>query len=340
MHATQAPSREHGLHLVRDFDLPPVGFNALKASEDELQSYGLPRRPDRERHPDQAALWDRFAARSLRFVRPSLTPLTERARPELRDHDVSVLDGRLDESILLRLHSRGLRPCQVLPPQRSTNWSGAVVKRPASEQLVTVTGQWVVPSVSPPASAWNGRGYNDGRYVCAVWVGLDGWYGTEDVLQAGTTSELTVTGGKVTSTTYYPWIEWFGNLWKPEPFAVNPGDAILCNVCAPFGNEHGTAIFVNQTTGFAVPYGIDPPDKTKLSGNVAEWIVEDPELNKILFPFPNYGLVTFQHCGAGSKNVSLNLGDACPLDLEDGSGKVISEGAINSNTSLTCDFVG
>jgi hypothetical protein len=226
-------------------------------------------------------------------------------------------------------------------PLTTTNWSGAVVNRPSSEPLVTVTGQWVVPSVSPPQSAWNGTGYNDGTYMCAVWVGLDGWNGTNDVLQAGTTSQVNVSGGKVTSTSYFSWIEWFGNAWTPESdFPVNPGETILCTVCAPFGNAHGTAMLTNQTTGLSMNYGIDPPGGVTLAGNVAECIVEDPgQIGGSLYPFPNYGLTTFHNCSAGSKDISLNLNDSCPMNLVDGSGKVISEGTFLSNSALMCNFL-
>jgi Peptidase A4 family len=335
-------SKDYGLNLVRDLKLPPAGFNVLTASERELQIYGLPRRPDADKHPKQAALWDSFAARSLRFVRPTLVPLQDPVRSGIRDYKVHELTSDLELRDVLnrRLSIIGIRLCWIRP-LTSTNWSGFVVNRPASEQLVTVTGQWVVPNVSPPASAWNGKSYNDGTYICAVWVGLDGWGGTNDVLQAGTNSVVVVSRGVVTSRSYYAWIEWFGNPWQVESdFPVSPGDAILCTVCAPFGNAHGTAMFTNQTTGLATNYGIDPPANVTLVGNVAEWIVEDPtQSNGSLFPFPNYGLTAFHNCGAGSKDISLNLNDACPINLVDGSGNVRSESGLNSATSMTCNFL-
>jgi hypothetical protein len=333
--------RESGLNLVRDFHVPPEGFSALAASERELARFGLPPRPDGDKHRGLAALWDTFAARDLRFVRPPLRPLEERPRSEVRDFIKPELPIEFEErfDVLRRLGVTGIRLCTFLP-LRSTNWSGAVVNRPTSEQLVTVTGQWTVPSVSPPASAWNGTGYNDGTYICAVWVGLDGWNGTTDVLQAGTSSVVTVTRGQVSSTTYFSWIEWFGFPWTPESgFPVTAGDSILCTVCAPFGNNHGTAMFVNQTTGLTANYGIDPPAGVSLSGNVAEWIVEDPSQSSgALYPFPNYGVTNFQNCHAGSKNISLNLNDACPMNLVDGAGNVLSEGVIDSASTLTCTY--
>jgi len=335
-------TEDSALHLVRDFKLPPAGFNVLTASKRELQIYGFPTRPDAEKHPRQAALWDNFAARQLRFVQPKLVPLRDRAISKVRDFKARELsaDIYLKDVIKRRLDIIGIHECWIVPLTRS-NWSGAVVNRPPSEPLVTVTGQWVVPSVSPPQSAWNGTGYNDGTYMCAAWVGLDGTNGTNDVLQAGTTSQVNVSGGQVVSTSYFAWIEWFGNAWQVEPdFPVNPGEAILCTVCAPFGSAHGTAMFTNQTTGLHANYGIEPPDGVTLSGNVAEWIVEDPgQIGGPLYPFPNYGLTTFQNCSAGTKDTSLNLSGACPINLVDSSGKVISEGTFLSDSGLMCNFL-
>jgi hypothetical protein len=274
MDVLESQTHDYGLDLVRELKIPPQGFRASSASERELHVYRLPLRPDAEKHAKQAALWDDFAARPLRFVRAPLVPLQERVRSEIHDfrkHTVTADNPALRESLLHRLGIIGIHECWIVP-LTSSNWSGMVVTRPTSEPLKTVTGQWVVPSVSPPQSAWNGTGYNDGTYICAVWVGLDGWNGSNDVLQAGTNSVVTVSGGVVTSRSSYAWIEWYGNPWQVEStFPVSPGDAILCTVCTPSDDAHGIALFVNQTTGLAANYPIEPPASVSLIGNVAEW---------------------------------------------------------------------
>jgi peptidase A4-like protein len=335
--------KDFDLHLVRELKIPPFGFDVRTASERELQMYGLPRRPDAEKHPALARLWDSVARRQLKFVRPPLVPLRDRSRSRIHNFTKKDLSGSEYDTIRRRLDGIPIHiPLCWIWPNTSTNWSGAVVAQPsAAESLVTVTGQWTVPNVSPPLSAWNGTGFNDGTYICAVWVGLDGWNGTNDVLQSGTNSVVTVSDGQVTARSYYAWIEWYGNPWTPESdFPVEPGDSILCTVCAPFGNAHGTAMFTNHTTGLAMNYGIDPPPGVTLTGNVAEWIVEDPaQSSGSLYPFPNYGLTIFTNCGAGSKNVSLNLNSSCPVNLLSGSGTVISEATIESGTSLMCNFL-
>src|SRR5262249_44330838 len=150
----------------------------------------------------------------------------------IRDHVVPEVSGNpIFDSIRRRLQVIGIHECWIFI-ETSSNWSGAYVNRPASEPLVTVTGQWTVPNVSPPMSAWNGSGFKDWTYICAVWGGLGGTKGTNDVLQAGTNSVVVVSGGEVTSRSYYAWIEWYGNPWTPESdFPVNPGETILCTVC-------------------------------------------------------------------------------------------------------------
>jgi len=341
MKTKRSPSKDHALHLVRDLKVPPAGFNARTASERKLLSYGLPLRPDPEKHPTQAALWDSVAALPLRFVRPPLVPLPDHPRSRIRDRVVPDTGNRLFDGVKHQLDLIRIPLCWIAV-ETSSNWSGAYVSRPASEPLITVTGQWTVPNVSPPNSAWTGTGFKDGTYICAVWVGLDGDHGTTDVLQAGTSSVVTVNGGRVTSRSCFAWIEWFGNSSTPESdFPVNPGETIFCIVCAPFGGAHGLAMFTNKTTGLAMNYPIDAPAGVTLSGNIAEWIVEDPTqtANNKLYPFPNYGVTTFRHCSAGSKNLSLKLGNACPIELVDASRKVISEPRFDSDTGLTCTYL-
>src|SRR5262245_30409918 len=188
-HRQQRPESVGGVKV------PPAGFNAQTASERKLLSYGLPLRPDAEKHPTQAALWDSVAKLPLRFVRPTLVPLPDHPRSRIRDHVVPDTGNRLFDAVKSQLRVIGIPLCWIFV-EKTSNWSGAYVKRPASEPLVTVTGQWTVPNVSPPSSALTGTGFKDGTYICAVWVGLDGDHGTTDVLQAGTSSVVTVKGGQ------------------------------------------------------------------------------------------------------------------------------------------------
>jgi hypothetical protein len=235
----------------------------------------------------------------------------------------------------IRLH---IGDVLALLPETNPIWSGAYVQRPVSEPITTVTGQWNVPGVSPPASAWQGSGFADGTYLCFAWVGIDGTDGSNDVLQAGTGSQCIVQNGKLASTSFYAWTEWFSLPSQVvNGFQVQVGDQILCTVCAPYQNTNGVALFLNRTTNQAVSIPIFPPAATSLSGNVAEWIVEDPGTYPpgALFPFPSYGSVFFTQCTAGTKNTELNLWDGKEMDMVQG-GVTLSWGVIQNKSTLWC----
>lgn len=346
----QMPEAEVLRHF-RIFKTPPDNFDVATADERELLLHNLPQRPNAQTHPRLAAKWQRISRQRLTFITPELhvIPTIRRLvdydlvkrRENLEAELARFLDKHMYKGVSDRVRDfNDIEKILQLIPETSTNWSGAYVKRPAAEQLLSVTGEWIVPNVSPPASAWNGKSYNDGTYICSVWVGLDGWQGTNDVLQAGTISQCVVSGGKVTSTTFYAWTEWFSLPWVSiSNFPIQVGDSVLCTVCAPFGNTHGTAMFVNQSTGATTSIGINPPTGTSLVGNVAEWIVEDPgQIGGGLFPFPNYGSTTFTECTAGSKTVELDLDSGKEIDLVDAGNNVISSGSIESRRTLLCRY--
>lgn len=335
------PAQDHPFKIFR---LPAEGFDPRKASERELLLHGIPKRPDEVIHPKLTLLWDRVAERRTRFVTPEFRQIEgfRRSKVEnrqtLRDTIPLKIRPYFDSWSKLLVES-GISLMRFLP-ETSTNWCGAYVNRPATETLNTVTGQWTVPSVSPPPSAWNGKNWTDGQYTCVVWVGIDGTQGTNDVLQAGTLSRVTVSGGVIAGTTYYVWTEWFGSPWIVQSLAVSPGDLILCTVCSPFVSTHGTAMFTNLTTNESVNYGIDAPAGTTLSGNVAEWITEDPtQSSGSLFPFPNFGQTHFTHCTAGSKTVELDLFDSKLINLVDASNSVRAQAIYENPASLRCSFI-
>jgi|SRR4029450_579114 hypothetical protein len=355
--ARKVTARKIKEHPFRPFRLPPKNFDLRGASDRELLTYGIPKPPSAETHLRLRLLWEELAERRPRLVEPKFEPFEGLRRSQLRDQR-SIFDAAPYElrpyvtSWSRRLIDSGIwiSSLSSVLPDITNNWCGAYVKRslpllttvqgqPVGEPLRIVSGQWTVPSVSLPASAWNGRRWIDGTYLCMTWVGIDGTKGSNDVLQAGTGSSITVSGGNIMGTRYFIWTEWFGFPWIEQSLAVSPGDLISCIVCAPFENTHGTAMFANLSTNEAVNYGIDPPVGTSLSGNVAEWIAEDPtQSNGTLFPFPNFGQVQFTHCTAGTKTAELDLLGATMVDLWDGTG-IRAQAFYQNRSALRCQFV-
>jgi hypothetical protein len=350
---------------LRTFTLPPHGFNPCEASERELQAYGLPRRPNPETHPVLAKRWDRIAGRRHEFITPQLRPLPMRRQvdhalverralldSELKRYAEKQYEGGRSDLILDLVQIRRIilkdrisledvrshiKDILALLPETSSNWSGAYVKRPADEPLMTVSGEWTIPGVNPPTDI-NGR-YVDGTYLCGAWVGIDGTSGSGDVLQAGTGSQCVVQGGKFVSTQFFAWTEWFG---LPSVFVANfpvsVGDHIALTVCAPFNTVHGVALFNNLTTGQTTNIGIDAPAGTTLQGNVAEWIIEDPTQNSgAQYPFPVYSGTTFTGCTAGTKNHELYAGDGKEIDMVVG-GTTLSTGIIQGKQTVFCHY--
>jgi Peptidase A4 family len=324
------PRTDTALAHFHAFRLPPRNFDVRAASDRELMLHGIPRRPDPKTHPLLAARWARLAAQPFEFVTPELElaplrrkvdealierrALRQRELERYREKQLARGRGELLFDLTETLHSRlsdGIKQADLprlvaLLPETSKNWSGAYVRRPASEPIMTVTGQWNVNGINPLRSP--GGGFVDGTYYCSAWVGIDGRAGTDDVFQAGTDAVAVVKDGKFESTRFYAWTEWFSlDAVTLANYPVAAGDVISCTVCAPFGPAHGTALFNNLTSGLTTVVGIDPPAETSLSGNVAEWIVEDPGIP--LVPFPNYGSIFFTGCTAGTKTIELYVGD-------------------------------
>jgi Peptidase A4 family. len=286
------------LSRIHTYRPAAVGLEFGKAGPRLLRQHGLPVRPRAAGQPLLRDKWDRTMALPLRQIRAELAV------------NYGIIHG----------------PSGVIDNNTSSIWSGAAIgSPPPTETFVTVSANWVVPDAAPPPSAWNGNGYNDGVYRLSTWVGIDG-YGTSQVLQAGTATVVTVSGG-VTSVSIYAWHEWYDDVNKtPEVqvtnFPVSGGDLISCLVCAP-QNNHGFVSIANLTTDVVTSIGIDAPPNVTLQGTTAEWILERPSklVGNTVTPYtlPDYGAQFFYDAVAGSKTKERDLSASTLLDMKDGS---------------------
>lgn len=307
-------SVESARAALRNHETPPEHFDPLKASDRDRARYGFPVEPDRETQP---VLWDKWE-RSL-------------SRPWRR----IVPEGEVRPARHVRTR---------LPNANSTsaNWSGAVANPPANTVFDTVSATWVVPNAQPPASAWNGNGYNDGHYNALHWVGIDGdgGAGANDVMQAGTGVDVDASGGVITVTPY-AWYEWYYSVTnngfiRLNNLTVTPGDVISISVCALTGNDHGAATIGNVTRAEYVTQAITRPSSAlTLSGSTAEWILEREGLGNTYATLANYGAIQFWDCTAGGANFEVNLGSAGAINMTSGA-TTLSTGLIESATVLEC----
>ena len=282
-------SPEESLKRLRVFRSPPPKFNPLKASKRELTLYGLPHPPDPGTHPRQAKLWRMQMTDRPEWVAPELAvgggdfvPFGGYRGDDPRGGGFPPQSHPLLDPADKRYFTRPneINPAAFwlvnLSPLTNPTWSGAMAPQPPGEPYNSVYASFEVPAVSPPPSAWNGKGYNDGTYQCLTWVGVDGWHGP-DVMQAGAFSQVAVVKGSLSYTYYGLLTEFAPALWlKVQNFPVSPGDILAVNVCAPFTTTHAVAMIGNKSTNQVITIGFDAPGTTTLSGAMAEWIVENP----------------------------------------------------------------
>ncbi|MCJ1413168.1 hypothetical protein MMC19_007272 [Ptychographa xylographoides] len=236
--------------------LPPKDFDPFKLSNKELVNNGLPPRPDKETCPKLRAVWESMMVRKFSFVEPALY-IDETVHPPriTTDHDTNGDKANGDET-------NGQKPVvQSSPKDKVASgtmvfdniWSGAVIPNPPSGQtFYTITAAWIIPNAYPPPTAKLAGGkFADNTYTAAAWIGLDG-YGTPGVLQCGTTSVCTVSGGNITSQSAYAWYEWFPALPITVGIAVKPGDLMQCVVCGS-GPTSGSFVISNVSSGFSTP---------------------------------------------------------------------------------------
>jgi len=285
---------------IRGLGPLPEGFDPMKATPRQLAAYRLPLRPDAKKEPRLRALWDKTMSRTSSWIAP------EFEHRELITHGPAR--GAGGKALGARSAAAGLSNAT------SNNWSGAAVFSPAGKPYGFVGGQWTVPSPNSQAA---------GSYYASEWVGIDGW-NSSDVLQAGTETQIT----KVlffTITQVYTWWEWFpaGEV-KISNLPVSPGDVMYCLICADTAT-HATVYFTNQSQGVGTRFEITPPQGTRLTGNVAEWIVERPTVGGSVASLTDYAACYFDECIAGGSGRIDNLAGASLITMTGSGGAALSE---------------
>jgi hypothetical protein len=94
----------------------------------------------------------------------------------------------------------------------SNNWSGGVIQ--GNGNWTTAVGTWVIPTVSEPTEPQG----EEGGWNSSSWVGIDGAFGSDDVLQAGIEQRVDGSG----NTSYVAWYEWFCGMQKQTLSDTSP----------------------------------------------------------------------------------------------------------------------
>jgi hypothetical protein len=251
---------------------PPAGFDPSIASNALLRKYGLPQRPDPDRHPLAWRAWKQAVSRPLgEFIHPVFVPLPWRSSPKPD-------------------------PTKVW---NASHWAGGEL----SGSWQSVWGTWTVPQVTVPANPGS-----QSLFACSCWVGIDT---SPDILQVGTAQQIS-SAGATAYTPWFEWFMQEPNIENSPTQKTVQGITVDANqtvqvqlVYAPSYGQ-GTCIFSNFTTGKWTSFLIPNTGNATFTGNTIEWIVEapmyqaTPSSQPVLATLPNFGSVTFSDSGGCS----------------------------------------
>lgn len=187
-------------------------------------------------------------------------------------------------------------------PWRARNWSGYALD---DSTYTSVAGNWTVPTVIAPTHHKKSRQYS------ATWVGIDGFNGGDNLIQAGTEQDWA--NG---TASYGAWWEILPAPETPIPsIKVHPGDHMTVSITQ--GSPDWTITVTDASTGASFTtkktYGGDQSS--------AEWIQEAPTVGRKIATLAHDSTIDFTGLtvnGANPGVTSANAGEMVKA------GKVIS----------------
>jgi hypothetical protein len=279
------------------FRLPPSGFDPLTASDRQLEEYGLPARPERNKAA-AVEFWTMLMSQPLRFVEPQF----QHVMPRLPTVAFSTGGGGpATASSRPAFAGRG-------HIETSRNWSGLYLQTAPSERFTSIYGAWRVPAPRIPQISPIDPGPADpfhNEYRSSIWVGLDGHrvYPQVTMPQIGTWQYIKPTAGhnEVDLAAWWQW--WTRDEITPTVrfanFPIAVGDHILASVVVVSADE--VVFYIkNQTTGLFAWVLVQAPARSEPLGSTAEWVVERPTWPFSIWPsrMPDLGIVDFSQCFA------------------------------------------
>jgi hypothetical protein len=295
---------------------PPDDFDPNTASPAALIKHGfLWRRPRPGDDPALHTAWERAFSRRWRA----------------EDRLVPELEPQVGKTHQLK------RATPAAGIDVNTNlWAGSVVPG----NWTGVIGYWVIPAVTEPLQAQGTRGGWDS----SSWVGIDGVFDSDDVLQAGVEQAIDVNG----NAHYTAWYEWFAPIQSGSPpyvfqtnilnFPVSPGQTIYCSVLYLSDHSAGQVYFANESTGQHFSITLAPPPGATFNGSSAEWIMEAPDGGEPTTSLPIFTPLTFTSaicCGPGTAG-NPSAGDTYNIV---GFGTVLTSVTLGLD-SVTIDYAG
>ncbi len=298
---------------------PPEDLDPNTADTKKFIKYGLLwRRPGATDRPTVRAAWERIASRKW-DPKKRIIPRME------------VQFGRTHQI-------QGLKKTEA--GYTSSNWSGGVLQGPPGS-FTSALGYWVIPTVGIPPEP---QGF-EGGWNSSSWIGIDGFFTTNDVLQAGIEQKVDGFG----NASYVAWYEWFVNGGDPNQFPyiyqtnipnfpVAPGQTIYCSVQYVGNNTAGQLYLANDSTGETFSITLVPPTGASFNASDAEWIMEAPDGGEPNSSLPSFTPVQFTTALACNNSVIANPQNGDYVNVI-GFNKQLTSVTLG-NDAVTIDFIG
>ena len=299
---------------------PPGDLGIHEASQADLASHGLllPK-PDASLHPQARILWSRLSSPEL-LMKGRIVPQSE-PQPG-KTHILKVKPVRQDD----------------------TTFTGNVWAGPGTNQgsWRSISGHWEIPTVSVPPEPQG----SEGGWHSSSWIGIDGMFTSEDVLQAGIEQRVSADG----TASYVAWYEWYAPQISTSPdyihqtnivnFPVSPGQKVSCAV-QYVDQTAGNILFINNDTGQNFNITLAPPPNATFNGSSVEWIMEAPDSGEPVSSLPSFTPVVFTGCLAWAPGGTTTITpQSCDImNIVDANGKALTAVSVSGETA-TISFIG
>jgi hypothetical protein len=260
LNAGSVPTNVTTVHMYPD---PPQGFNPLTATDEELVSYGFPRRPVQQASPDHYALWERaMQAAKIRWHGDLKAMNTSEHPPATMpsNREVPTVPPPTGPSQVSNINAAGVS---------LNNTAKTFGKGSFDDIWTTIT----VPTAQLPFDNTSGCAASD--YFSVSYAAFDGgvyagqmqyFYPGE---QAGVMEYVICSTGQ---RGYLAVVGW-GDIFS-SAFSLNPGDIFYTEVHAFGGCNSGSAFVEDLTTLTYNSYSISNPCLSPQIGKSANWVVD------------------------------------------------------------------
>ncbi|EUC43478.1 hypothetical protein COCMIDRAFT_28071 [Bipolaris oryzae ATCC 44560] len=207
-------------------------------------------------------------------------------------------------------------------------WSGAIIfKKLCAGNFVSVTGRFTIPIPKHTCTS------NDTEKGSA-WVGISNYtYGS--MLQAGVDWEVERSG----NVTYSAWYEWVPYLTTYlDDFEVRGGDVMQVDIATTTPTTANVRL-INVSTGKDISIDATAAPDSFLTGDNAEWVMEDFSDEGKLPPLADFGEVVFTNASAKTSTGWVeDLGGATIINMVQ-DGKLVVDTHIPSLSQIAIKYV-